>query len=63
MGDLSFHLQIKLIPSCCAAIVDPRMVQETSPASSRKVGIKSQENLVEEGLLSCCLLRAVSGQF
>lgn len=48
---MSFHLQIKLIPSCCAASVDPRMVRETSPASSRKVGIESQQTLGEEGLL------------
>lgn len=51
VGDISFHLQIKLIPSCCAAGVDPRMVWETSPASSRKVGIESQQSLDEEGLL------------
>lgn len=48
---MSFHLQIKLIPSCCAASIDPRMVWETSPASSRKVGIESQQSLDEEGLL------------
>lgn len=48
---MSFHLQMKLIPSCCGASVDPRIVRETSPASSRKVGIESQQSLGEEGLM------------
>lgn len=51
VGDVSFHLQIELILSCCAASVDPRMVQEAFPASCRKVGIESQQSFGEEGLL------------
>lgn len=64
---MSFHLQIKLIPSCCAASVEKIMVQETSPASCRKVGIESKHSLGEEGLLEvfspACLFKAVSSEF
>lgn len=51
VGNLSFHLWIKLLKNCCVASVDPRMVQETSPASSGKAGIESQQGLGEKGLL------------
>lgn len=58
---MSFHLQIKLIPSCCAASVDWGMVWETSPASSRKFGIEAQQSLGEEGCWMSFILLSAQG--